>query len=75
MTPRTHTYTVIVDTAPNNFAAYAAELPGVIAVGRTREETLESWKEAVRFHGETAPVAPDPGVSVHRVTVQFDETT
>jgi len=45
-------YAVIFEKAPNNWAAYAPDLPGCIAVGDTIEEARESMAEAIAFHIE-----------------------
>ncbi len=57
-------YTVIIEKAPNNFAAYVPDLPGCVATGSTREDLLEEIREAIEFHIESLkehgePV-PDP---------------
>ena len=45
-------YAVIFEKAPNNWAVYAPDLPGCIAVGDTIEEARESMAEAIAFHIE-----------------------
>ena len=45
-------YTVVIEKAPNNFAAYVPDLPGCVATGSTREELLEEIREAIGFHIE-----------------------
>ncbi len=45
-------YLVIVERAPHNFAAYFPDLPGCVATGTTKEETLTNMREAVAFHLE-----------------------
>ncbi len=37
-------YLVIVERAPHNFAAYAPDLPGCVATGSTKEETLTNMR-------------------------------
>lgn len=46
------TYTVIYEKGPTSWGAYVPDLPGVIAVGDTREEVERSIQEAVTFHLE-----------------------
>ena len=46
-------YTVVIERAPNNFAAYVPDLPGCIATGSTREELLDEIREAIAFHIES----------------------
>jgi predicted RNase H-like HicB family nuclease len=45
-------YTVILEAGDHNWSAYAPDLPGCIATGRTREETLDQMREALMFHIE-----------------------
>jgi predicted RNase H-like HicB family nuclease len=46
-------YTVVIEKAPNNFAAYVPDLPGCVATGPTREELLVEIREAIEFHLES----------------------
>ena len=55
-------YTVVIEKAPQNYAAYAPDLPGCIATGPTREEAVRAMQEAIalhldslREHGEPVP--------------------
>jgi predicted RNase H-like HicB family nuclease len=43
-------YLVIDEKAPRNYSAYCPDLPGCIAVGRTRRQVEKNMKEAIRFH-------------------------
>ena len=45
-------YTVVIEKTPNNYAAYAPDLPGCVATGTTREALLEEMREAIEFHIE-----------------------
>lgn len=45
-------YLIIIEKAERNYAAYCPDLPGVIATGKTKEETLKLMKEAIEFHLE-----------------------
>jgi predicted RNase H-like HicB family nuclease len=47
-----HKYLVIIERAPHNFAAYSPDLPGCVATGRTKEDTLANMREAIMFHLE-----------------------
>lgn len=47
-----HRYLVIIEEADGNYSAYAPDLPGCVATGRTREETEERMREAMAFHLE-----------------------
>ncbi len=45
-------YTIIIEKAKGNHSAYCPDLPGVIATGRTKEETIRKMREAIIFHLE-----------------------
>jgi len=45
-------YTVIIEEGDTSYGAFVPDLPGCIAVGETKEETLELIKEAIEFHIE-----------------------
>jgi predicted RNase H-like HicB family nuclease len=46
------TYTVIFEKGPESWGAYVPDLPGVIAVGDSREEVEELIREAAEAHLE-----------------------
>ena len=46
-------YTVVIERAPTNYAAYVPDLPGCVATGDTREELLKEIREAIEFHIES----------------------
>ena len=57
-------YTVVIEPAPGNLAAYVPDLPGCVATGDTHEDLLEGIREAIEFHIESLrdhgePI-PDP---------------
>ena len=58
-------YLVIYEKAPRNYSAYCPDLPGCIAVGRTRRQVEKNMKEAIQFHleGFKTPPAPPKGES------------
>jgi predicted RNase H-like HicB family nuclease len=45
-------FAVIIEKETDNYSAYCPDLPGVIATGRTTEETIQTMKEAILFHLE-----------------------
>jgi predicted RNase H-like HicB family nuclease len=45
-------YTVIYESGPTSWGAYVPDLPGVIAVGDSRDEVERLIREAVEFHLE-----------------------
>jgi predicted RNase H-like HicB family nuclease len=46
------TYTVIYENGPTSWGAYVPDLPGVIAVGDSRDEVERLIHEAIEFHLE-----------------------
>ena len=67
-------YTVVIEQAPQNYAAWVPDLPGCVATGSTREELLEEVREAIGLHveslrenGEPVP-EPRSTAAVVRVT-------
>ena len=53
-------YTIVIEKAPNNYAAYAPDLPGCVAAADTREEVVELMREAIEFHLEGLRRDGDP---------------
>ena len=45
-------YTVVIEKAPNNYAAYVPDLPGCVATAATRDEVLREIRGAIEFHLE-----------------------
>jgi len=45
-------YVVILEQGENGIGAYVPDLPGCVAVGETKEETLRLIGEAVELHLE-----------------------
>jgi predicted RNase H-like HicB family nuclease len=43
-------YTVVLEKAPNNWAAYVPDPPGCVTTGPTLEETRRLIAEAIEFH-------------------------
>lgn len=57
-------YTVVIEPAPGNLAAYVPDLPGCVATGDTLEDLLQEIRAAIEVHIESLrdhgePV-PDP---------------
>ena len=55
-------YTIVVEKAPRNYAAYVPDLPGCVATGTTRDEAIREIGtaialhiESLREHGEPVP--------------------
>lgn len=45
-------YAVVIERAPNNYAAYVPDLPGCVATASTREELMDEIREAIELHIE-----------------------
>jgi predicted RNase H-like HicB family nuclease len=45
-------YLVVIERGARNFSAYVPDLPGCVATGGTREETVERMREAIALHLE-----------------------
>lgn len=45
-------YTIIIEDAGSNFAAYAPDVPGCVAAADTIEETRQLMEEALALHLE-----------------------
>ena len=45
-------FIVIYEHTARNWAAYAPDVPGCIATGKTREEVEANFREALEFHIE-----------------------
>jgi predicted RNase H-like HicB family nuclease len=41
---------IVIEKASGNYAAYASDLPGCVATGKTVDETLSNMREAIAFH-------------------------
>ena len=55
-------YTIVIERAPGNYAAYVPDLPGCVATGETRDEAIREigtaialHVESLREHGEAVP--------------------
>ncbi|MGC8474033.1 MAG: type II toxin-antitoxin system HicB family antitoxin [Candidatus Dormibacteria bacterium] len=63
-----HGYPVVVERSETGFGAYAPDLPGCVATGRTIAETLERMAVAIAAHlegmGEDGEPIPEPSVAV-----------
>jgi len=45
-------YAIVIEKTPNNYSAYAPDLPGCAATGVTLAEVQQQIKEAIEFHLE-----------------------
>ena len=53
-------YAVVFEQTPNNYAAYAPDVPGCISTGKTWDEMQEMIREALTFHIEFLIEEGDP---------------
>ena len=45
-------YTVVIEKGESSYGAFVTDLPGCIAAGESKAETLDLIKEAIEFHIE-----------------------
>ena len=64
-------YTIVTEMSPENYAAYVPDLPGCVATGLTRDETVKHMRqviqhhiESLREHGEPVPAPRCPAAVV-----------
>jgi len=67
-------YAVIIEEGENSYGAYVPDLPGCVAVAKTKAEALRLIREAIEFHieglrEEGLPV-PEPASSIEYVEVR-----
>ncbi len=43
-------YLIVIEKGSRNYSAYAPDLPGCVATGKTRKEVEKNIHEAIRFH-------------------------
>ena len=53
-------YLILIEPTETGFSAHVPDLPGCIAAGETREETLQLMREAVAFHLEGMRLHGEP---------------
>lgn len=53
-------YAIVIERGPTSYGAYVPDLPGVIAVGDTVEETQQLIREAIALYLEDAREHGDP---------------
>ncbi len=66
-------YLVIVEGTDGSYSAYSPDLPGCVAAGDTREETVELMRDAIAFHleglQEDGQSIPSPASTAEYVAV------
>ena len=53
-------YAVVYERTPNNYSAYAPDVPGCISTGDTWEEIQNNMREAITYHLEMLRDYGDP---------------
>lgn len=62
----THRYLIVVEgDGSTNCSAYSPDVPGVAAVGTTREECEREMREAIEFHIEGLAEDGEPVPEAH----------
>jgi predicted RNase H-like HicB family nuclease len=56
----TRSYLVVIERGERNFSAYVPDLPGCIATGATRDETVERMRRAIALHIEGLQADGEP---------------
>ncbi len=66
-------YAILLEPTRTGFSAHVPDLPGCVAAGETREETLDLIREAITFHLEGMRLhgesIPDPTSTCEYVEV------
>ena len=62
-------YTVIIEKGPTSYGAYVPDLPGCVAVAKTREEAEELIRQAVIHHLEMLRESGGPIPEPHSQTI------
>jgi predicted RNase H-like HicB family nuclease len=64
-------YLILVEQGPTSWGAWSPDLPGCVAAGDTKDETVRLMREAIEQHlagmaedGEPLPSASGPGVYI-----------
>jgi predicted RNase H-like HicB family nuclease len=67
-------YVIILEQGSEGWGAYAPDIPGCVAAGETREETLLLMREAIEFHleglRENGEPIPEPKSSSELVEIK-----
>lgn len=53
-------YTIIIEKGNNSYGAYVPDIPGLVIVAKTKKDTLELVKDAVRKHLESLEIDGQP---------------
>ncbi|MCY3021153.1 MAG: type II toxin-antitoxin system HicB family antitoxin [Planctomycetota bacterium] len=68
-------YAVVIEKGPTSFGAYVPDLPGCVAVAKTRAEAQKLIREAIAFHleglKEDGQPIPKPAAKVEYLEVSI----
>jgi predicted RNase H-like HicB family nuclease len=53
-------FAILLEATPTGFSAHVPDLPGCVAAGETREETLQLIRDAIEFHLEGMRLHGEP---------------
>jgi predicted RNase H-like HicB family nuclease len=53
-------YAIFIASTSTGFSAHVPDLPGCVATGQTREQTLERMREAIELHLRAMRADGDP---------------
>ncbi len=71
-------YAVVFERTPNNYSAYAPDLPGCISAAKTWDDIQVSIREAIEFHiagiNEDGDLIPEPMLSVAEAAAYHNDT-
>ncbi len=71
-------YAVVFERTPNNYSAYAQDLPGYISAAKTWDDIQVSIREAIEFHiagiNEDGDLIPEPMLSVAEAAAYHNDT-
>jgi len=62
-------YAIIIEKGPASYGAYAPDLPGCVAVAKTRREAVKLIREAIELHLEALQ---EEGLSVPKPLSSLD---
>ncbi len=70
-------YAVVFEQTPNNYAAYAPDVPGCVSTGTTWDEMHAMIREALAFHiedmVELGEPIPEPRMSIEEAIAYHSE--
>ena len=68
-------YLVVIEKGETSYGAYAPDVPGCVAVGKTVEEVLRLIQEALEFHFEGMVESGEPIPTPSHIEAHFVEVS